>query len=83
MRAGRLNDLRPQVTRSVAATSPMKHSPDGENRDVAVPEESFEETRFEEPLSAGGDEAFCLPADLLPKKRLPQVCLFPDVVIEC
>jgi hypothetical protein len=75
---GRLIDLQSQVTRSVAATNLVGRSPQREAEDVATPEESFGETRFERPLSVG--DALCLSANLFPK---PLVGLFPDVMIKC
>jgi len=69
---GRLINLQSQVTRLVAATSLVGRSPHEETEDVATPEESFGEPRFEGLLSVGGD-ALCLSADLLPKQRLTLV----------
>jgi hypothetical protein len=53
-------------------------SPQGETEDVAMPEELFEETRFERLLSVG--DALFLSANLFPK---PLVDYFPDVMIKC
>jgi hypothetical protein len=75
---GRLIDLQPQVTQSVGATSLIGRSPQGETEDVAIPEESFEETRFERLLSVG--DALCLSANLFPKSLVDH---FPDVMIKC
>jgi hypothetical protein len=64
----------------VAATTLLGRSPQGEMEDVAAPEESFGEMRFEGLLSVGGD-ALCLSTDLLLKQRPPLVSLFPDVLM--
>jgi hypothetical protein len=63
----------------VAATNLVGRSPQGQTEDVAMPGESFGETRFEGLFSVGGD-ALCLSADLLPKQP---VGVFPDVMVKC